>query len=141
MIFNLCTLYLHFSVFRHRIAINVTVLRCYGVTLLRMLRMRAGKKIDISPPINCAKNILLCAENNNTLLFLCFSCQFNRKYVHLQMKTICYRKRNNLTNILSKIYRNASHHCGNPTLHCPRKACGLSQGSPQPQIDAYGRTL
>ena len=32
MIFNLCTLYLHFSVFRHRIAINVTVLRCYAVT-------------------------------------------------------------------------------------------------------------
>ena len=36
MIFNLCTLYLHFSVFRHRIAINVTVLRCYGVTVWRV---------------------------------------------------------------------------------------------------------
>lgn len=34
MIYNICTLYLHFAFCRHRIAINVTVLRCYAVTVL-----------------------------------------------------------------------------------------------------------
>ena len=72
MIFNLCTLYLHFSVFRHRIAINVTVLRCYGVTLLRMLRMRAGKKIDISPPIICAKKYPFVRRKQQYITFFMF---------------------------------------------------------------------
>ena len=39
MIFNLCTLYLHFSFSRHAIAINATVRRCDGAT------DEGGKKI------------------------------------------------------------------------------------------------
>ena len=52
-IYNLYTLYLHFAFFRHRIAINVTVLRCYGVTVWRVSggkwRMRGKDPTCVAP--------------------------------------------------------------------------------------------